>query len=70
MNTIRHLNTVIRRMEDSLLISKNPYEIEEIRRCLQKKKIGTSKNRTKGIKPSRSPNLGLLFVLFKTFHFL
>lgn len=38
MNTIRHLNTVIRRMEDSLLISKNPYEIEEIRRCLQKKK--------------------------------
>lgn len=38
MNTIRHLNTVIRRMEDSLLTSKNPYEIEEIQRCLQKKK--------------------------------
>lgn len=47
MNAIRHLNTVIRRMEDSLLTSKNPYEIEEIRRCLQKKKIGTSENGTK-----------------------
>lgn len=28
MNTIRHLNTIIRRMEDNLLTSKNPYEIE------------------------------------------
>ena len=37
MNTIRHLNTIIRRMEDNLLTSKNPYEIEEIQRCLQKK---------------------------------
>lgn len=70
MNTIRHLNTVIRRMEDGLLTSKNPYEIEEIQRCLQKKKIGTSKIRTKGIKPSKSPDLGLLFVFFKTFYFL
>ena len=39
MNAIRHLNTVIRRMEDSLLTSKNPYEIEEIQRCLQKKRL-------------------------------
>ena len=43
MNTIRHLNTVIRRMEDSLLISKNPYEIEEIQRCLQKKRLELQK---------------------------
>ena len=43
MNTIRHLNTVIRRMEDSLLTSKNPYEIEEIQRCLQKKRLELQK---------------------------
>lgn len=63
MDTIRHLNTVIRRMEDSLLTSKNPYEIEEIQRCLQKK-IGASENGTKRIKS------GPLFLLFKTFYFL
>ena len=70
MNAIRHLNTVIRRMEDSLLTSKNPYEIEEIRRCLQKKKIGTSENGTRRIKSSKAPDLGLLFFLLKTFYFL
>lgn len=70
MNAIRHLNTVIRRMKDSLLTSKNPYEIEEIRRCLQKKKIGTSENGMKRIKPSKGPDLGPLFLLFKTFYFL
>lgn len=43
MNTIGHLNTVIRRMEDSLLTSKNPYEIEEIQRCLQKKRLELQK---------------------------
>lgn len=43
MSTIRHLNTVIRRMEDSLLTSKNPYEIEEIQRCLQKKRLELQK---------------------------
>ena len=68
MNTIRHLNTVIRRMEDSLLMSKNPYEIEEIRRCLQKKKIGTSENGTKRIKSSKGPNLGLLSLLSRDKH--
>lgn len=43
MNTIRHLNTVIRRMEDGLLTSKNPYEIEETQRCLQKKRLELQK---------------------------
>lgn len=43
MNTIRHLNTVIRGMEDSLLVSKNPYEIEKIQRCLQKKRLELQK---------------------------
>ena len=65
MNTIRHLNTVIRRMEDSLLTSKNPYEIEEIQRCLQKKKIGTSENGTKRNESSKGPDLGLLFFAFQ-----
>lgn len=43
MNAIRHLNTVIRGMEDSLLTSKNPYEIEGIQRCLQKKRLELQK---------------------------
>lgn len=68
MNTIRHLNTVIRRMEDNLLISKNPYEIEEIQRCLQKKKIGTSESGTKRIKSSKGPDLGLLSLLSRYKH--
>ena len=39
MNTIRHLNTIIRRMEDCLIVSKNPYEIEELQMKLRQKRM-------------------------------
>ena len=39
MRTISHLNTVIRRMEDELIKSKDPYEIEKIQRALKERRI-------------------------------
>lgn len=36
---LNHLRTIIRRTEDSLLISKDPYEIEKIRAALKNLRI-------------------------------
>lgn len=36
---LNHLRTIIRRAEDSLLISKDPYEIEKISAALKKLRI-------------------------------
>lgn len=43
MRTIQHLNTVIRRMEDSLITSKNPYEIERIQIELKERRMELQK---------------------------
>lgn len=39
MSELNHLRTIIRRTEDSLLVSKDPYEIERIRTTLRKLRI-------------------------------
>lgn len=44
-SSLNHLRTVIRRTEDSLLVSKDPYEIERIRTALRKLRVEEQKKR-------------------------
>lgn len=45
MSELNHLRTIIRRTEDSLLVSKDPYEIERIRTALRKLRVEEQKKR-------------------------
>lgn len=39
VTSIAHQETIIRRMEDELLISKDPWKIEQLKEMLNKKRI-------------------------------
>lgn len=48
MESTLHLETIIRRMEDELLKSKNPYEIEKLQTELRFKRMELQKKNIRG----------------------
>lgn len=52
MSELNHLRTIIRRTEDSLLVSKDPYEIERIQAALRKLRVEEQKKN--GVRTEKS----------------
>lgn len=53
MSELNHLRTIIRRTEDTLLVSKDPYEIERIRATLRKLRVEEQKKKN-GVRTEKS----------------
>lgn len=53
---LNHLRTIIRRTEDSLLVSTDPYEIEKIRIALRKLRVELQQKEWKSERESLAIN--------------